>query len=416
MKARTGPFGIDDLQQRHQREEFRDSVRALLMRPLMGPEHHDFPAVRRQAEKLREWFARETGWVLHVERDGARLYKRPAELSDPTRGLLDYNRRRYVLLCLACAVLERADPQITLRLLGERLLFLAAEPELAARGFGFTLGTATERRDLVTACRTLLALGVLQRVAGDEEGFVRGDGTQADALYDVQRRALAGMLTAVRGPSTWRPEDAPKNLDERLRALVAEHAADSEEGRRTALRHRLARRLLDDPVIYADSLDSEAQAYFSNQRGAMAARLCEATGLVAEQRAEGLALTDEFGTFTDIALPAEGTDAHVTLLVAEHLAQRLRRQLPDPRTSENDILAFLRAAKDQYGRYWRKSAREPGAERELAEIALDLLQKLQLIAREDGQVRPRPALARFALGDADVRGKRPQRDSNRSFL
>ena len=130
-----------------------------------------------------------------------------------------------MLLCLACAVLERADTQITLRLLGERLLFLAAEPELAARGFSFTLGTATERRDLVTACRTLLALGVLQRVAGDEEGFVRGDGTQADALYDVQRRALAGMLAAVRGPSTWRPEDAPANPEERLRALVAERAA-----------------------------------------------------------------------------------------------------------------------------------------------------------------------------------------------
>ena len=125
----------------------------------------------------------------------------------------------------------------------------------------------------MAVCRTLLELGVLQRVAGDEEAFVHGGGEQADALYDVQRRMLAGMLAAVRGPSTWTPEEAPETLDERLRALVDEHVADSDEARRTALRHQLARRLLDDPVVYLDTLDAEARAYFVNQRGAMAARL-----------------------------------------------------------------------------------------------------------------------------------------------
>src|SRR5882757_1134919 len=113
---------IGQQQRAFQREEFRAAVRALLMTPLMGPAHEDFPAIRRQAEALREWFARETGWPLQIEREGARLYKRPADLGSPMRGLPDYDRRRYVLLCLACAVLERADAQITLRLLGERLL------------------------------------------------------------------------------------------------------------------------------------------------------------------------------------------------------------------------------------------------------------------------------------------------------
>src|SRR5439155_17500825 len=160
---------------------------------------------------------------------------------------------------LACAVLERADPQMTWRLLGERLLLLATEPTLAALGFTFTLGAQHERRELVAVCRTLLELGVLQRVAGDEEAFVHAGGDQADALYDVQRRMLAGMLAAVRGPSTWPPEDAPVTLDERLHALVDEHIADSDEGRRTALRHQLARRLLDDPVVYITMLDPEAR-------------------------------------------------------------------------------------------------------------------------------------------------------------
>src|SRR5690606_34732529 len=115
---------------------------------------------------------------------------------------------------------------------------------------------------------------------------------------------LAGMLAAVRGPSTWAPDEVPVSLDARLHALTTEHLADSDEGRRTALRHTLARRLLDDPLVYADTLDDETRAYFFNQRGAMAARLCNTSGLVAEQRAEGLALTDEAGALTDVAMPA----------------------------------------------------------------------------------------------------------------
>jgi uncharacterized protein (TIGR02678 family) len=259
---------------------------------------------------------------------------------------------------------------------------------------------------------------VLVRVAGDEDAFVHAGDDQADALYDVQRRALAGMLAAVRGPSTWRPEEAPVTLDQRLHALVDEHGADSDEGRRTALRHQLARQLLDDPVVYLDSLAPEARAYFLNQRGTMAARLCEAAGLAAEQRAEGLALVDETGVLTDVAMPAEGTDAHVTLLVADYLACRDRKRLTNiidvSATSteslrQQEILAFLRDAKNQYGRYWRKSAREPGAERELTEIAIERLAKLQLIVRDGEIIQPRPALARFALGEAEVRDSREPR-------
>ena len=394
--------GIGRAQQDHERDSFRVAVRALLMTPLMGSAHEDFPAVRRHGEALRDWFSREAGWTLQVERDVARLHKRPAEPTDATRGLPGYDRRRYVLLCLVCAVLERADAQITLRLLGERLLTLAADPTLAAQGFGLTLDTQAERRELVTVCRTLMELGVIRRVAGDEQAFVQVAGEQGDALYDVHRRILAGMLSAVRGPSTWTPENAPATLEARLHALVEEHVADDEEGRRMALRRRLARRLLDDPVVYLDTLDAEARAYFVNQRGAMAARLCEGAGLMPEQRAEGLALVDQNGVLTDVAMPAEGTDAHVTLLVAGFLVARHRPDAagapPPTVTAEAEIAGFLREAKHHYGRYWRRSAREAEAERELVRIAVARLERLHLIERANGAVRPLPALARFSLG------------------
>lgn len=390
---------------RHRDQERRDALRALLMRPLMTASHPDFVAVRRHADDLREWFAHQTGWILHVERDCARLYKRPADVSDASRGVPGFERRRYVLFCLACAALERADPQITLRTLGERLLALAGEPALIESGFAFTLEAQHERRDLVGVCRTLLELGVLHRVAGDEDAFV---GRTGDALYDVQRRVLASLLAATRGPSTWPAGSAPDSLDARLAALVDEYAPDSDEGRRTAMRQHLARRLLDDPVLYFDQLDADMRTYLQNQRGPLAARLCEGCGLVPEQRAEGLALVDEGGDLTDIAMPAEGTASHVSLLVADYLS----RELADPgrreaggAIAESEVAVFIMQARIEYGRYWRKSAREPGAEKELARDALTRLAMLRLIERRDTIVIPLPALARFALGAPQLKMK-----------
>lgn len=383
---------------KHRDQERRDAFRALLMQPLMTAAHTEFAAVRRYAEDLREWFAHATGWMLHVERDCARLYKRPADLRDATRGAPEFERRRYVLFCLACAVLERADPQITLHTLGERLLALAAEPELAESGFGFTLEAQHERRDLVGVCRALLELGVLHRVAGDEDAFVARAG---DALYDVQRRVLASLLAAARGPSTWPAGSAPEDIEARLAALVDDYTPDNDEGRRTAMRHHLSRRLLDDPVLYFDELDTDMRAYLQNQRGPLAARLCEASGLSAEQRAEGLALVDESGDLTDTAMPAIGTASHITLLVAEFLAKELtdpgRKELGGL-IAESEVAVFIMRSTPEYGRYWSKAAREPGAEKELARNALRRLAMLRLIEWREAVVRPLPALARFALG------------------
>ncbi len=385
---------MNDIFARQQEQEREQALRALLMRPLLTAADPAFALVRRHAEHLRAWLAREAGWALKVERDCARLYKTAADLEDHTRGAPGFDRRRYVLLCLVCAVLERADPQITLKTLGERVLELAADPELEARGFAFRLTSMHERRELVDVCRYLLALGVLARVAGEEEGYVQQGG--GDALYDVARRALAALLACPRGPSTLAPDEV-RDPPSRLAALTDEYRANDAEGRRTAIRHRLARRLLDDPVVYHDELSPEERDYFANQRGAMAQRLRAATGLEAELRAEGTALIDPHGELTDRALPAEGTQAHVTLLVAQFLAAHARETRV---SAESEIADFVRAAARRYGRYWRKSAREPGAESELARAALAQLAALRLVRETDRGVEARPALLRFAFREA----------------
>ncbi len=397
-----GPqLGLTDVLARQSEDERERALRALLMHPLLLGGSEEYALVRRHVDYLREWLARESGWRLHLERGFARLYKIPANTGDATRGLPGFDRERYALLCLVCSVLERGETQITLRRLGEQLLDVAADPQLRERGFDFTLQAHHHRRALVQVCRFLLSCGVLARVVGDEETYVERSG---DVLYDVNRRVLATLPASPRGASLIATTMAEHRLglEHVLAALVEEYVPDTTEGRRTALRHRLSRQLLDDPVLYHDELTEEERQYLASQRGPMAARLAAAAGLVAELRLEGLALVDEHGELSDRQLPAVGTVAHVTLLLAEHLAEAARAQ-PERLHSLHELAAYLRTAADRYGRYWRKEARAPGAEVELTAEALECLEALNLVCKVQGSVRARPALMRYAVREARSR-------------
>ncbi|WP_420465933.1 TIGR02678 family protein [Panacagrimonas sp.] len=397
---------LDDILARQRAAEFEQALRALLMQPLLPASHAAYALVRRHLPALREWLMRETGWVLLLDRECARLYKRPGALDDATRGAAGFDgalaRERYVLLCLVCAVLERAEPQITLQVLGERVLEAALDEELAAQGFRFTLEAARERRDLVHVCRYLLQHGALSLVAGDDGRYVER-GSEADVLYDVHRRVLAALPGSSRGASWLATAQPQLDFEGRLAAMVEEFSADSEQGRRDEARHRIARCLLDDPVVYHDELAQHERDYLASQRGPMSARLADALGLVAELRAEGLALVDPDSELTDVRMPAVGTEAHATLLVAEYLA-KAERETPGRLHTQMELAAFLRAAADRHGQYWNKAAREPGAESGLAEQAVNRLVALKLLRRHDDRVRARPALLRYGFVEPQLGG------------
>ncbi|QIK07395.1 TIGR02678 family protein [Streptomyces sp. ID38640] len=381
-------------------EERRRAARALLASPLLTSGSEEFRLVRKHGGELASWFTQETGWRLVVDAETARLYKTPARLDDATRparaarSKAPFTRRRYVLLCLALATLERADAQITLGRLAEGVLTGTADPVLADAGIEFRMERREERSDLVAAVRLLLEWGVLHRVAGDEDAYLSE--ASNDVLYDVRRRVLAALPAATCGPSTVEAADP----DERLMVLTAEVAPETEELRLRALRHRLTRRLLDDPVVYYAELPEDERAYLVSQRYAITRRITELTGLVPEARAEGLAMVDPDDDLTDLRMPEQGTDGHVTLLIATHLATA-----EGPRTEEQ-LNSLARELAIQYRSYWRKSAAEPAAAAELAAQALDRLAALGLVSRDAGTVTAKPALVRYALAAPTIRKAR----------
>jgi uncharacterized protein (TIGR02678 family) len=404
--SRAAGAQLGDVLERQDAEDRARALRLLLRHGLLtpaGPDPAAFVLVRKHAIWLRDWLENQTGWSLRVDTGLARLRKVPASLEDGTRAAVadrartPFTRRRYVLLCLALAALERTDAQVTLGRLAERILQLATDPKLQATGLQFTLDTREERSDLATVARFLLGLHVLVRVAGDEQAYVTASG---DALYDVDRRVLAGIMVARRGPSMVEAS----RLQERLAAIAEELTSDTDEGRNRALRHGLVRRLLDDPVVYYDQLTEAERAYLTSQRPFLLRRLTEATGLVAEVRAEGIALVDPTGEATDLAMPEEGTDGHATLLLAERLAGRAHEQPAVPVGVEEltEEMARLAAA---HRADWRRTATEPGAQTGLCRMALDRLEALGLIRRVPGGVLARPALARFEYTEPTVTGK-----------
>jgi uncharacterized protein (TIGR02678 family) len=388
----TAPLA--DVLDQHRDAERARALRALLRHPLLtpaGPDAAAFALVRRHADWLRHWFMDQAGWSLHVDAGLARLRKVPGELSDGTRaamidGKIPFSRRRYALFCLALAALERADAQITLGRLADRILSLAGDPGLAEAGFTFALETQDARRDLVVVARLLLRLQVLTKVAGDEQSYISNSG---DALYDVDRRVLAMLLVVGRGPSMVSTPD----FEQRLRAITEEPVAGTEEGR--AIRQRLSRRLLDDPVLYLDDLAPAEREYLATQRHFVLRRLADATGLEPEARAEGMALVDPTGEATDLAMPEEGTDGHATLLLAEHLASR-----PGERVPVAELEALMADLVDRHRGRWRKNNAEPVM---LCRLAIERLLALALIRRTGGEaVEALPALARFTYTEPIV--------------
>jgi uncharacterized protein (TIGR02678 family) len=379
-------------------DEQRRALRVLLMRPLVtsdGEQAADFALVRRYAPTLREWLSRNAGWTLEVHADAARLRKTPGDLHDPTRGVVDeqtgvpFSRRRYVLFCLALAELERCERQITLKGLADGIQNLvAADPALASAGIKFDLQTQDQRADIVKAVRLLLSLRVLTRIHGDENQYLAERG---DALYNVNRAALTFVLNVRRSPSSISSADFETRLD----ALVEEIVPDSEEGRNRRIRSGLVRRLLDDPVLAYDSLDLDERSYLDRQRPFITREIGEATGLVAEVRQEGIAMVDDSSDLTDIAIPEEGTDGHVTLLLAEFLASKLRGgEVPvGAATIEGHVADLIR----EHRPTWRKEVSAPGAERVLADETIGRLEALRLCRRTEVGVFPLPAVARYAL-------------------
>ncbi len=396
----------------HLQAERSEAVRRLLAQPLLaaGSDPGAFRLVVRHSTWLADYFEQTCGWALAVDVASgfARLAKRPAVV-DPTRPLrrtrgerLPFDRRRYQLLCLVCAELVR-HPVTTVGMLAGAVTADA----------GLDTSRQAERTAFVDALRALIGWGALEVSAGELDAYVGSD--RANALLSADTARLHRLLVPATAPSalpdTLGTDDAVDRLLDEPRygtgAGEEPGAEMGEEARNRWARHRLGRRVLDDPVVNVEDLGEVEAAYLASISGRrwLRDRAAEA-GLQLEERADGILAVDPEAIATDVAFPAPAGNAHQLALL---LADRLVPIDPDgSRRLAHLTAGELRSAvQDVLDRFpgWARGQREERGPEGLARQAVDLLVGLGLARRDDeGGVHARPALARYRSAPAVVSG------------
>lgn len=287
------------------------------------PDRIALPLLRRWATELREDLLELFGYRLEVTETTARLYPVIDRLDDsqPARTSTDriFDRRRYAYLALALAALGRAGNQITLSELADHVAAEASQVD----GVELTTDRASDRDAFVDAIGWLATRGAIALADGDATGWANNP-SAGEALYDIDRPVVVAMF---------RPPRAVQHLRS-IRGLLAGSDSpidpeDSDPGQADSGREadpketlRAVRRaLVEQPVVYHDDLDRNGRAALAASRTVADVELL--TGLVAERRAEGVALIDTSGRLSDHRFPSTGTIAQVALLIAGEISDRV---------------------------------------------------------------------------------------------
>ena len=215
------------------------------------------------------------------------------------------------MFALTLAALEHSPPQTTISIIARSVSELARE-----EGIPLDFQRREHRKTLAEAVELLVYLGVLVLEDGESDVWVRFDSRGEEALYTVRHGELSDLVVARRLSACSSAADVVGN---------AEDYPPTDEGRRNRLRHRLARRLVEEPVLYLDELPEDERAYYaSSQRPHLDARVAEFTGLQPERRLEGTAMVEpaqQARALTDLRFPFKLTDRQVALLLCVPLTE-----------------------------------------------------------------------------------------------
>ena len=331
-------------------DDYQRAVRLLLSNPLITETYPDpsaLPAIRRFADHLRADLLEAFGYRLELSMRTARLI-RILDALDPSQPATtstdrSFDRRRYAYLALTLAALGRAGVQIALSELADHVAGDARRID----GLGLSTERAADRSAFVDAVTWLEVRGAVRLADGSARRWA-DDPDSGEALYDIDQDAV----TAI-----YRPTRVLQHMTG-VGALLGGVNGSwpggiGRDARRREAAQRAGRALVEQPVVYFGSLD---EATRNMLRGPNVAHEVERlTGLVAERRAEGIAMLDTSGRFSDVRFPGSGTVAQATLLLIGLIAARLAGQdppasrLPLPTGTGTDLVDQLDRALPQAG-------------------------------------------------------------------
>jgi uncharacterized protein (TIGR02678 family) len=293
--------------------DLQQAARALLRHGLLTSGHgRDLVLVRRFASELDQAFSALCGYRVVLRGTGARLVRIRDHL-DPTPALHTRSGRpcrrdHLALLLLALAELDRFPHQVALSELASALRRAALELGIDR----FDPDQHAHRRAFCDVLDTLQDLGVLLLTDGGIAAWEQ-DPDEGEALFDVDHDAALLLFR-------------PAVVVERIQSvdeLLTRAAPVSRDPRRQALRQRVARALVEAPVVLFDDLDDDARQYLVQEWRGLAADLERLLGCPVERRKEGAALVDTAPGGLGERFPQGGSAGHAALLLAERMVRRV---------------------------------------------------------------------------------------------
>ncbi|MGH3265331.1 MAG: DUF2398 family protein [Trebonia sp.] len=299
-------------------ESYQHAVRLVLThdvitaaRPTAGSLRSALSWADRMAKDFQDLF----GYQLEATAHQVRLVRRLELLDGSQRGVFatkngrPFDRRRLAYLCLMLASFQRSRIEVDLVDLVRSL----SQSANAIDGLGFDATITEHKRAVVDAVDWLVARGALRLSEGDAEGWAK-EPDHGDALYDIDHDICTTLF---------RPPRPIQYIDSARGLLDAGHV---ESAKRSAQREAAARRarrlLLECPVVYYGLVDEATAAALRSEE--LAENLARFTGLHPERRAEGVALVDPSGRFTDRRFPGRaGAVNRAAGLILAKIADRL---------------------------------------------------------------------------------------------
>lgn len=251
------------------------------------------------ADTLVKDFRELFGYHLEATAHQARLIRRIDTLDATQQALFSarngrpFDRRRLAYLCLILASFQRSRVEIDL----VDLVKYLGQSANAIAGLGFDATVTEHKRAVVDAVDWLVAHGALNLSEGDAESWAR-DPDAGDALYDIDHDICSTLFRPGR----------PIQFLTSARGLLETDQLGSGRREQTLRREAAARRarrlMVETPAVYYGQWDEETAAALRSE--ALAANMERFTGLHVERRAEGIALVDPTGRFTDRRFPGRG--------------------------------------------------------------------------------------------------------------
>ena len=332
-------------------DSYQRAARIILSNHLVTmsyPDRAALPLLRRWATELRDDLLELFGYRLEVTETTARLFTVSDRLnpSAPARTATErtFDRTRYSYLALCLAALGRAGNQITLSELADHVAADAAQVD----GVELSTDRASDRDAFVDAVGWLGVRGAIALADGDANGWASNP-EAGEALYDIDRSVVVALF---------RPPRALQHLHSIRGLLAAETSTASEEDGvpvdAKEIGRRVRRALVERPVVLAGELDEHELIALAQPKTAVEVELL--TGLIAERRAEGIAMIDPTGRLSDVRFPSTGTIAQVALLLAGEISDRILdvdapelAKLPIPHESDEYLIEQLDAAIPEAG-------------------------------------------------------------------